>query len=445
MFITALTGVDPLEIQRWILPFAMVGVPLVFWILVHEITQSAAASTLGTIFLMLQPELQFVLVRGSHEKFGRLFMILSLYLLFKTLKKSNPINKTLYLILFFYLTLFAYLSSNFLIGFSFIAALGFALLCGWVLSRLLPGAIKSVSSNEKLVSVSALVLILAYFIAFYAYPPVQNTIVVADNLISRVQLLFLNPGSSVNVYQKAFTAWGSPLHYITFNLANWLVLLVSFAIWIKAGVSFLWANTAHGEKDSMRWLLWLLYGAFGFQALLSIISDASGMFGNLQHRIFPSLSILGVLIISVWLSDQKLLKKPVVIAMPVAVFLLAILSTLKFTNEPTLVGWWMFFTNEEHAALDWASERIFDTSLWVGYNERLYELNRQEEIFNEKITSIDIREVNDNTSYILISTPIINQSAKFHFQLPDTMQKLHVYDNGDASIYKRRPSSPYQK
>jgi hypothetical protein len=127
------------------------------------------------------------------------------------------------------------------------------------------------------------------------------------------------------------------------------------------------------------------------------------------------------------------------------VFGLALLSTLKFTNEPALVGWWVFTTPGERAALEWASVRLPEASLWVGHHERLYELNRMEGFFPSTRPKLDFRAMEAGTNYSLISPGITAYGTRFRQALPDVNGWLKVYDNGEACVYKRPPASVYQK
>ena len=91
-FILAVTGIDTAFLQQIIFPFAILLLAIPACILLYEITGSRSSAVLGSILLFTQPEFLFVVLRGSHEKFGRLFMILALFLLFRSFKSQGKLR-----------------------------------------------------------------------------------------------------------------------------------------------------------------------------------------------------------------------------------------------------------------------------------------------------------------------------------------------------------------
>jgi hypothetical protein len=132
-FILDMTGLDVAILQQIVLPFGIILLAVPVCLLLFEITGSKSGAVLGSIFLFTQPEFLFVILRGSHEKFGRLFMVLALFLLFRSFKSYGKLRMFATYIGLFYLVIYGQLSSNFMLAFSFVVALAFGLLAGAIL------------------------------------------------------------------------------------------------------------------------------------------------------------------------------------------------------------------------------------------------------------------------------------------------------------------------
>src|SRR5262249_21270117 len=122
------------------------------------------------------------------------------------------------------------------------------------------------------------------------------------------------------------------------------------------------------------WLLWFFYATFAAQGVLAIAADASGALGsNLQHRLFPSVSIFAVGLVGVALAQWRphRFARPLQLALTLGIFCIAILSVLKTTNEPLLSNMWTFYRPSEVLALEWSDAHLQDAEIWTDYNERL--------------------------------------------------------------------------
>jgi hypothetical protein len=204
----------------------------------------------------------------------------------------------------------------------------------------------------------------------------------------------------------------------------------------------------HSPRSQSAWLLWLLYGAFGFQAILSILSDASGMFNNLQLRLFPSFALLAVAIVTDTLSHRtfKFPKTRLTkIALGISIFLLASFSLIKATNEASLVNWWTFYTIPELNAMQWFDRKIENASLWAGFSGRLPEAMRLVEGNSARNNTLHFQDYGAIMPYFLVSDLVKQQSARVLHMLPDASYAEKIYDNGTTQIYHRHPRTPYQR
>jgi hypothetical protein len=446
-FLIRLTGENVVVLQQRVLPLALVLQAVVGWLLFREISGSSRGAALGTILLLLLPEFLFVVLRGSHEKFGRLFMVLALYALFRSYRSQTSFRHFTVYVCLFYLAIYGLIASNFMIGSSFMFALAFALITHVTLERTRFWHAKFAPMKAgRLLSVVSAVFILAFLFLFLFYPPAQEGLRVMNGTFDRMRALAVGASQPIDVYESVLNAWVSPWVYAIINTANWLAILVSLPLWLAMGVG--WFRGKEGRRTPVLWLLWLIYGAFGFQVLIAILSDASGTFGNLQHRIFPSFSLLAVMLIAANLGGRlpgKGRRAFAGILIGAAVGLLAILSPVKATNEPNLVGWWGFYTEPELRGLRWVDARASDALIWVGFNERLLEAFNLIETPSRARNTFDIRAVSPISRDFLISDAIRAQAARLGADLPEIDSSQAVYDNGQVQIYHRRPATPYQR
>ena len=445
-FILAVTGIDTAFLQQIIFPFAILLLAIPACILLYEITGSRSSAVLGSILLFTQPEFLFVVLRGSHEKFGRLFMILALFLLFRSFKSQGKLRLFATYVGLFYLVVYGLLSSNFLIGFSFITALTFGLVVGAILETLRVNLTEMIgTTTRRLAIVVFTCFIIAFLLIFYFYPPVQYNLRIINGLFGKIGALALG-AETTNVYEGVFNAWINPLVYVMINMANWLIILISFPLWCSQGIT--WVIKKHSPRSQSAWLLWLLYGAFGFQAILSILSDASGMFNNLQLRLFPSFALLAVAIVTDTLSHRtfKFPKTRLTkIALGISIFLLASFSLIKATNEASLVNWWTFYTIPELNAMQWFDRKIENASLWAGFSGRLPEAMRLVEGNSARNNTLHFQDYGAIMPYFLVSDLVKQQSARVLHMLPDASYAEKIYDNGTTQIYHRHPRTPYQR
>lgn len=445
-FLLDFTGLDAASLQQLVFPFEIVLLAVPVCVLLFEITGSKPGAVFGSIFLFTQPEFLFVVLRGSHEKFGRLFMILALYLLLRSFKWQGKLHTFATYVVLFYLAVYGQLSSNFLIGFSFVAALAFGLAAGAILESRLIHLRKITGAITQRLAISTLTcVVIAYILAFYLYLPAQSDLHVLNGVLAKIRGLTLGT-ETTNIYPGVLLAWINPYVYFLINLANWLVILVSFPLWCWQGIG--WLVRKQSPRSQSLWLLWLLYGAFGFQAVIAILSDASGLFGNLQHRLFPSFVLLAVAIITDALSHQVFKwqsTRSQRIALGILLFVLAAFSLIKSTNEPSLVNYWSFYTTPELKAMQWFDQNIEDASLWAGFTGRLPEAMRLVQGKSSANNTIYFRNQEIFKPYFLISDLISQQSSFLLQMLPVSSGEDKIFDNGSTQIYHRRPRTPYQR
>jgi hypothetical protein len=452
-YIIAITGLDVVTLQRLIYPLLAAIIALPAWLLFREFTGSARGATLASMILLTQPEFLFFILRSSHEKFTRTLMILCLFWLVRSYKARNNSRALAVNVSLFYLTSFAFIASNNLLAHSFIFAVTLALLLVRLLERRIPHPRQDNQVLQRLPYVAIICLGLVYLFTFYAYPPAQHDLLILRNVWERVVALFLDVETQAsNPYTQVQAGWISLPVYLTVSIANWLLLISSVVIWLRQSWQWLWRGIA--PETAQARLLWLFYGAFAFQGGLSIITDASGAFGNLQHRLFSSFSIVAAAVVGAalaqWHPRRMVLQAR--IGLTALVGCVAVLSLLKATNEPLLSNFWTFYRESEVKALEWSDDHLNYGYIWTEYNERLKmafvtvtdkALSANYLTDSNNVFTGGIRQ--DWVRHIILTDVTRMHSIRLRRALPVPSDALQVYDNGYAQLYQVRPLTPYQR
>lgn len=449
-YLSALTGLSLGMLQL------VGGVLLMFWVVIpawlayREFTLSETAAFLATLILLVQPEFLFPLLRGTHEKFVRGLMFLLLYLLLRSLRAHN-FRQASGLVAAFYLGAYALITFNNLMATSFMVAIGLALAFLWGVRRfLLRGMAGQAPLPKRLGLVILSLLALAFIFTFYTYPPAQQQLRILQSIADRLALLFLQVEEAAsNPYAVVDLGWVSLLVYFLVSLSNWILLACSALVWLWQG----WRWFARHERlEQPSLLLWSFYGAFAFQGVLSILVDISGAIaGNLQHRVFPSFTMIAAPVIGGWLVAHRR-RLPVAKqgrldgGVGLVLGVLMLLSVIKATNEPLLSNYWTFYTAAEYRAVSWAEQPLNDRSLWVGFNDRLasgYQISEHGRVlplYLDRTLPVSIR-----TRDFLISEVTLMHGERLFAPLPFKIDSFITYDNGETKIYHLRPISPFQR
>src|SRR6185503_19054635 len=89
--IVTYTGVSIQTLQQEIFPVVSALVVLPAWALYRELTGSARIATLAVLLLLIVPEHLFAVLRGSHERLDRAFLMTALWLLVRSTRvRSDP-------------------------------------------------------------------------------------------------------------------------------------------------------------------------------------------------------------------------------------------------------------------------------------------------------------------------------------------------------------------
>jgi hypothetical protein len=453
VFVLASTGTSAATLQQLIYPMVAALVVLPAWLLFREWTGNARGAAIGTLLLFTQPEFLFVILRSSHEKFTRLLLLLCLYWLTRSFKLHNQPRAFVVHVGLFYLTAYGLITSNNLLAHSFIFAVICALLVLVMLHHRKTAHVPDRLIVGRLPYVAAICLGLAYLFTFYLYPPAQHDLLVIHDLWNRIGALFLDVETQTsNPYVAVQAGWVNIHVYFAVSIANWLLLVSSFVIWVYQGMQ--WLRRGEPPASLTRLLVWLFYSAFALQGALSVIADQTGALGgNLQHRLFSSFSIAAVGLVSTIIADwqpQRYAKVLRTIA-TTSLALLAVLAILKAMNEPLLSNKWTFYRGSEMAALGWSDQYLKDSWIWSEFDERLqvaYTLSQDDQPgkgAEDQGNLVVSGGLGRRATDFLVTDVTRLRSIRLGQVLPVPLDAHRVYDNGSAELYHARPLTPYQR
>ena len=449
IFLMQISGVNLPTLQLFGSGLFALWIVLPAWLLYREFSGSNWGAAFATIILLIQPEFLFPVLRGTHEKFSRGLIFLCLYMLLRSMRFHNRSSRLAGFVAAFYLFSYALISFNNLIFTSLVASLILVGLLGWIISLIKKDFAKEMHYLQvHLVFTILLLSSLALIFTFYVYSSAKSQLRVFENIWERLAILFLQLGeNSSNPYTVVQTGWVSLPMYFLISLANWLLLGVSLAIWLR--YIYRWLRNQYLPSLN-ELLLWIFYCSFLILGVISVIIDISGaVAANLQHRIFPSFAMLAAPLVGKWLADgYSMNKRPKAFAKFAVlggVGVLAILSPLKAINDPIVSNQWIFYLPSEMQAIQWGEGALEGSKLWVGFDHRLSSAVIMRTGEDPSGVNLDDFSLDSDVRNLLISDVIHMRSERLSQPLPIGADSLMVYDNGQSQIYHLRPRTSFQK
>jgi hypothetical protein len=443
MTIMAFTGLSVEALQQVVYPLLSAVLVLPAWALYRELTGSGRVATLATLLLLLVPEHLFAVLRGSHERLDRAFLLTALFLLVRSLHfRADPPRFAVHVGLAVLMT-YGLIATNALFGISFAVAIAMALAITW-LARRGPAGVRSpaIEVTRHLRWISALVVVLVGIFILFVYPPIGQSLRALAEIPGTLADLVLNARPSVDPYAGVLAAWVSPAAYLLLSIGEFLLLGGSVLVWLWLG----WSWLRGGSPASIGiWILWLLYAAFAVQGAAAIISDRTGALGgNFQYRAFAVFATMAAPLVAVALS--RLHPRPWLRSIAMAFLAVAAVAALvKATNEPAVSNRWTFYTASELQGLRWADSHQRSTDTWVGPDERLAAAYEVAVGDPTGANGWDIYDPKPGTQSFLVSNVIHLQGARLGSTLPPLGSKDVIYDNGDVQLYRSRPLAAFDR
>lgn len=446
-FLMGASGLSLAEIQIFVKPLLTVWVVVPAWLAYRELTTSGRVATLATAILLTQPEVLFVILRGTHETFTRGLMLLLLFLLLRSLDPHKSAGRFAATIVAIPIIGYALITSNNLMALSFTVAIGLALGLIWTLGRIRPRLAADRQVLRRMGLLTLVLVILSFVFLFYVYRPALSGFLLLETIWDQASAMVSGGAETINPYGTVTAQWIHPGAYLLLSLANWVLLAGSGLIWLWQ--SWRWLFRSDTPSSSAELLLWGLYGAFALQGFVSVVADFSGaLAGNLQQRIFPSFVLAAAPLVarflSSWRPRQPRRRKVAHRTLYVGMAVVALFSVLKATNDPLLSNKWLFYRPAEMQAVEWARTALPHREIWLEQDERLFSAARL--LHNGEVLGFaeDDATPLSGTPNFLITTVTVSRSQRMGLTLPVTADDLITYDNGEAQMYHRRPTTPYQ-
>jgi len=439
--ITAFTGLTVAQLQILVYPLISAFLVLPAWALYREMTGSARLASIATLLLLLVPEHLFAVLRGSHERLDRAFLLTALWLLLRSVRLRGDRPKFIVNFSLFAVMTYGLVATNALFGMSFVAALATALVVSLV-ARFGPHPVREYGNETTYLFAwsSATGAVLVGVFTLFIYPPFGPSLQALSAIPGKLLALILSGGPGFDPYTYVATAWVSTIAFLVLSAMNFVVLVISGLTWLGLGRGWL---RGHAPSSLGMWVVWLLYGAFALQGAAAIMSDRTGSLqGNVQYRAFSVFSTIAVPLVALWLSrwrpgPWRRAAAAVVVASA------TVLALAKTTLEPAASNKWMFYTAPELQGLLWADDHQRATDTWVGPDDRLpaaYLLFYGNPA--GKNAWVTTAESSVDIDSFLVSTPILVQAARLEIALPSFASMNVVYDNGDVRLLRPRPEAP---
>jgi len=450
-FLAHLGGIPVEALQVYVQPFLLALLVPVSYAAFRALVGDASIAALASLLLFLQPDFLFEALRSSHAKFTWLLALGMLFLLARSFEVASRGRALARWVTLFYLLAYGLIASNFFFASSYIFALAFAFLGGWVLARWRRRGLEGEEDLRRLLYVALACSILVFLFVFYIYPPTLRLTYFFQSTLDRVSGFLLDVDTGVDPYQYVQAAWLHPGLYLALSSLSWLVLGLSFANWAQKAWALL------GRRATLpagQFLLWLLYTAFALLLALGVFLDRAGaLSANLQVRLFPHLMIVAIPLAAQVVSriaararrGGQGVRLAAVALLATAVLFFSGASVFKATNEPLLSNRWVFHSAAERAAVEWAGPRLGGTSVWVGPDDRLRVLSAVYSNWSDHRLAVYKHRQAGTRIDLLLSDLMEKHAARLALLLPEVRGRLLVYDNGGAALYHPRPQTPYQR
>lgn len=458
IFLVKGMGIELQTYQLLVAPLlSAIPISLLIFILYRKVTNSTLLALLGVFQLYLQPDFLWVTWRGSHEKLLWTLTPLVFYLLILGGQQSKRVETTFMQILLAYVTVFALIGTNTFFGSSFIFSVAFAFFLGRLFLRRRArrgqtGLELRLHQVERLLWIVAASTVLLYLLIFYLYTPSLALIRNIQHITEKVALLLLNVESGSNPYAYVYTAWTNPVIYLLLNTYTWLIFIVSGITWLGYGAHFLRDRQALVNARFPLLFIWLLYPAFAFQLLASMLIDRTGVLGgNFQVRLFAPVIIVAMPLATLginWLLGQirvRRLRLAAIAVMMIAASWFSLAALIKATNEPILSNNWVFYSSAEQRAGDWLVDHGRAATVWTGGDARLWSaMDFHHWDSSGTGLQFDGGIPATNARYYIFSEVERMKRVGLGIEWPYLYEENLVYDNQHTQTYFRRPRTPFQ-
>jgi hypothetical protein len=241
VLLSNLSGIRVVDLQRMLYPsISIILLISAAWFFYIQASRRTSVAALAVLLLLLQPEVLFVVLRGSHEKLDWPLMMLALALLYHSLGQRGP--RLALQIAVFYLVAFAQISINVYFASTYLTAILLSLMIGITIYYLQKRKQNGANNNpERLLYVGLSVSILLFLFITSLYPPAINSMRTAQSIYQQLSNLMVNPETAAQPYDYIAFGW------INTHLFGYYPVHLVADHQLYAGMDLAWVTTAEGQ------------------------------------------------------------------------------------------------------------------------------------------------------------------------------------------------------
>ena len=303
------------------------------YLVYREFLEDKHLAAAAVLFLLLQPDFVFYILRGSHEKTTWTFGLLILWLWLRNLRrlKSSRLDFSrmvaglfaIYVLLWAMIANNAYFSSTLIVMFLITLAVMTGL--AWLSSPFTPNQEKTYA-GQRIIYIFLIGFGMIFTFITYFYPPATSYYFTLNSVVDRLTALLLGGEAASQPYTYVQSAWRSFSTYLLLTVFQWLIVLAGATAWLRDGLRILFRE--RNLLSRPRLLLWCFYSGIAIQLLAAVIIDFTGILGsNLQVRLFVPFAILSSPLAATWISEIRLFHP---LKLPARV-LVSLLAAIAFT------------------------------------------------------------------------------------------------------------------
>ncbi len=448
------TGLSPAVVNGLVAPFfGMTFALLTAYLLYRRLLRSEAATAVAAMLLFLVPDLMFTLLRGNHEKLNVPFIMLAVYSLlwFVDAERRGDFKSTITSTILYYVSIYMNGVTNDYFGVFMVVA---GLLTAAMLTlfgRRIVGGGESRDYIRRFRTTAMVSALLMLWVMVFLFPQSAGDTTLMQTLLTKLKDLFVTQLAADNPYAIASSQWVTAGVNEVFATFHWALILLS-------GVSLLFIVAAVLRRRvrvrSEEFVLFCVYLAFMALVAAAVPVDLVGLSAgtNLELRNYTYFSLFAppVTVIALGIVRSRLgsrLRGVLVTGVLALVYgVMFILAVPKSTVEPVSSTLWMGYTADERAALTAFEQNARSTAMWVGGDNRLVYLygalfpdsrSRDVVVGYSPAKSPFITDV-------LVSPMVTGSALANRVALPDVHLMNRIFDNGGAQIYAPPFSSPFQ-
>jgi len=461
--LSMLTGLPVATLQTYVLPFGLlftVGAAVVLFGTVFDGPMAA----FGSVLLFLHPFVLFSGYRSTHEKFTYMFIILTVFAVYRILSSESGTTRVRY-VLVGYATVLGVVAYNVFFAVIFVGALGLS----FVGAQALVFADHKRSRTRQLGYTMAVSFSLLFVYGAFVYPPASQLFANVGSAVVEGVVGTVGGSSAASggqSYQSALSDWGRFEVWVLLTSYYWIVLPVAGLTWLVRTKSLLSASR-NVRSIGPDVFIYALFAALSLELFVGAFVDRFGVSpgGNTQIRILPLVGILAAVLATMGVAglrrrlrgegpgllsrrQRAVVGRTFVVTLLLVTVVFTGAGLLKASSSPLVSENWVFTTGPEQAAMEWIEGEASEQIVWTGYNERVtagHSIRHPESptANNHEILGVDI-----GINYLLSSRTISALAREAGLPLPPHDDAHKVYTNGDARLYwfeEFRPMIDYNR